>query len=93
MIAFPRQIALHAVDEHARQWFTYLDALGYPPALAKACSDPFFYQLKLRTGETIDFESAEPINSEWVHIHDDHPRGMDVRVADIVFVIDAPNGS
>lgn len=93
MITFPRQIALQSADEQIRQWHAYLTALGYPPALAKACSDPFFYQLKLRTGDVIDFECAEPINSEWVHIDDYHPRGMDVRLADIVYVIDAPDGS
>lgn len=76
-------------------------------ALAKACYDPFDYALKLRTGEVIRFESARLISPEWIHIEvmpiDDQPnqnrlpypaiRGMDIRIADIVWVMDAPIGS
>lgn len=76
-------------------------------ALTKACYDPFDYALKLRTGEVIAFTEAKVINSEWIHIEvqprDNQPfhnrlpfpaiRGMDIRLADIVWVMDAPSGS
>ncbi len=76
------------------------------PALVKACFDTFDYALKLRTGQVIRFGSARIINTEWVHIDleglDQKPgfslefpadRGVDVRIADIVWVMDAPEGS
>jgi hypothetical protein len=86
-----------------RRW----DAIqrSYPPALQKACVDPFDYALKLRTGEIWTFESAKAVSREWVCIVDFHEnsggqkppfpfvRGVDVRVADIVWVADAPRGS
>lgn len=73
-------------------------------ALAKACIDPFNYALRLRTGEVICFEYAKLINSEWVHLvikrMEDQPkldriaypaaRGVDVRLSDIVWVMDSP---
>jgi hypothetical protein len=77
-------------------------------ALAKACSDPFDYALKLRTGEVIRFVEARIISSGWIHLDvmppDDcqpvgsnlpYPadRGVDVRIADIVWAMDAPEGS
>jgi hypothetical protein len=77
-------------------------------ALAKACMDnPFDYALKLRTGEVIEFSGAAILNNEWVHLSVkpmcEQPktnrlaypaeRGMDVRLADIVWVMDAPHGS
>jgi hypothetical protein len=77
-------------------------------ALAKACVDnPFNYALKLRTGEVIAFCGAEIISPGWVRLEvfpmecqpDGHAlpypadRGVDVRVADIVWVMDAPEGS
>lgn len=82
-------------------------ALGYPPSLAKACvDDPWQYALKLRTGDIIEFSGANPINAEWVclgiepspyepkgNLPYPAPRGIDVRVADIVWVMDAPYGS
>jgi len=77
-------------------------------ALTKACMDtPFDYALRLRTGEVIAFQAAEVINSEWIHLTlkemEDQPeenqiaypadRGVDVRLSDIVWVMDAPEGS
>lgn len=77
-------------------------------ALSKACmDDPFDYALKLRTGEVIAFSGASVLNAEWVHLSVKHrseqpdenglpypaERGMDVRLSDIVWVMDAPNGS
>jgi hypothetical protein len=77
-------------------------------ALLKACHDsPFDYALKLRTGEVIRFCGATIINAEWIHLEvyamDEQPernclpfpadRGIDVRIGDIVWVMDAPEGS
>lgn len=76
-------------------------------ALAKACQDTFDYAMKLRTGEVIRFYCAEILNDEWVTLDlypiDEQPdsnriaypakRGMDVRISDIVWVMDAPEGS
>lgn len=76
--------------------------------MLKACHDsPFDYALKLRTGEVIRFCGATIINAEWIHLEvyamDEQPernclpfpadRGIDVRIADIVWVMDAPEGS
>ena len=77
------------------------------PSLAKACEDPFDYALRLRTGEVIRFSSAVFLNDEWVYLNlmpmSQQPeenritykadRGVDVRISDIVWVMDAPNGS
>jgi hypothetical protein len=95
--------------------------LGWPPALVKACADPFTYACQLRTGLIVHFESAIPSrHADWVHLRGSHlssngpvveppvfmrntefmhgrpmsfDRGLDVRVADIVWVADAPWGS
>jgi hypothetical protein len=72
--------------------------------LAKACVDPFDYALKLRTGEVIRFIRAEYLRPGWIWIDflspDEQPpghgipfdteRGMDVRIDEIVWVMDAP---
>lgn len=78
-----------------------------PPALRKALCDPFDYALQLRTGETFRFHECA-IHGEWLHLswgtgwitdQRDNPtaypfeRGLDVRIADIVWIADAPNGS
>jgi hypothetical protein len=85
-----------------------LSIAGLPPALAKSCQDnPFDYALKLRTGEVITFSGASLLNLDWIHLTvkpmDEQPsvnriafpaeRGMDVRLSDIVWVMDAPEGS
>jgi hypothetical protein len=77
-------------------------------ALAKACTDcSFDYAVRLRTGDIIRFVGAEIINSEWIHLDLGNclnqptsnrlaypaERGIDVRIADIVWVMDAPEGS
>lgn len=84
-----------------------LEGLGYPPSLAKACCDPFDYALQLRDGTILHFTSAYA-HGAWVNIQfggfTDHipppemggfsfERGVDVRVSDIVWCADAPNGS
>jgi hypothetical protein len=67
----------------------------YPPALRKACCDPFTYALELSSGQCFRFASAEIISPEWVHIVGGGAdqlgflRGVDVRVADIIWVADA----
>jgi hypothetical protein len=43
-------------------------AYGYPPALQKACVDPFDYAMMLRSGLVIYFELAEPVSAEWVSL-------------------------
>ena len=76
-------------------------------ALAKACVDHFDYALKLRTGEVIRFSEAEIIRPGWIHLEGCAPdaqphkdrlpfkadRGIDVRIDEIVWVMDAPEGS
>jgi len=70
-------------------------------ALVKACADPFDYALKLNTGEVIRFESAEFLDADWIRISDikssdipyPAPRGLEVRISSIVWVMDAPEGS
>ena len=77
-----------------------------PDALLKAAVDPFDYAMQLRTGDVIRFEHVE-IRGAWVHLQGvkewDHAaveypvytfeRGLDIRIADIVWVCDAPCGS
>lgn len=77
-----------------------------PASLIKACYDYFDYALSLRTGETIRFSEAK-ICGKWVHLtinadldsNDSNgsgfslDRGLDVRLSDIVWCADAPNGS
>jgi hypothetical protein len=43
-------------------------AIGYPPALAKACVDPFQYVMILKNETQIVFESAEIVDANWVHL-------------------------
>jgi len=76
-------------------------------ALAKACWDQHTYALKLKTGEVIKFNLAKIINKEWVWLEvadmDEQPknnriaypakRGMDVRLSEIVWVMDSPEKS
>jgi hypothetical protein len=78
----------------------------FPDSLLKACGDPFTYAMRLRTGEVIVFSEAR-IDGEFCHISGngeaeaewrneipfEHPRGIDVRISDIVWCCDAPNGS
>lgn len=76
-------------------------------ALAKACCDHFDYACRLRTGEVIRFSDCAIISKEWLNLtiseFADQPlqnklafpaeRGIDVRISDIVWVMDAPEGS
>jgi len=73
-----------------------------PPALRKACSDYFDYALKLRDGTVVCFSQAY-IQGEFATLTDcstnpssyalenpmvPFPRGLDVRIADIVWCAD-----
>lgn len=76
----------------------------YPPSLLKAMVDPFDYILCTRRSGTIRFESASA-HGDWVHLtlggwregmmvlSHPFPRGLDIRLDEIVWCADAPNGS
>src|SRR5262245_10308227 len=79
------------------------------PALAKACFDPYRYLVVLRDGQRIVFSEAEySIGSQWITLLpcDEKfeelpaclgpyscPRGIDVKIADILFAVNAPHGT
>ena len=73
----------------------------YPVFLLMAVADGLHCSLQLRTGVVIRFSSAL-IRGEFVYLSTGHiqgpksqafPRGIDVRVADIVYCAFAPEGS
>lgn len=75
----------------------------YGDVLVKALIDPFMYAAGLRSGVTVEFTQACRVG-DWIflerHGHEDTPvggflcpRGVQVRLADIVWVADAPAGS
>ena len=86
----------------------YLLKVGYPPSLAKACTDDcFYYAMCLKNGVIIEFEGAVE-NGEWIHIPGEKirgcssanianglcfERGIDIRVSEILWCADAPRGS
>jgi hypothetical protein len=78
-----------------------------PPALVKAVGDRFQYACRLRTGDIVRFTGAE-IRGAYATLELDtqlwpgdparevpypFPRGLDVRIEDIVWCGDAPEGS
>jgi hypothetical protein len=78
------------------------DAQPLETVLSKSGHDPFSYALRLRTGEVFTFASSSQVGKEWLHLHDVkvyHPtdvdlisdRGIDVRLSDIVWMIDDPS--
>jgi hypothetical protein len=83
------------------------EKMGLPPALIKAHWDnPFDYALKLRSGEIIRFSGCVIHQSGWVTLQFEETygeqikelpfsfdRGMEIRISDIVWCADAPNGS
>jgi hypothetical protein len=104
--ANPDDFAPDAGEYTGQQLEKILTSLIGSEALAKACVDPFDYALKLRTGEVIRFERARMLDPRWIHLslgdwEQDAvkilpykaDRGVDIRVADIVWVMDAPEGS
>ena len=78
----------------------------YPPSLLKAAIDPFSYGVLLRDGTYFEFQEAQ-IHGDFVHLTSQtaafaadetnarwhFPRGVDIRVSDIVLCADAPYGS
>jgi len=48
----------------------------YPPALRKACEDPFDYALATKSGDLFYFEEADVVDENWVHLRGIR-RGMD----------------
>lgn len=67
----------------------FIELVG-SPFLAKACMEYGQYAIKLRTGDIIHFNSATPIAPGWLRLKT--LNGIDVRIADIVWVADAPEG-
>ena len=71
---------------------------GWPRHLVRAVFDNHTFRVKLRTGETYDFDYAEAgVSLTWVRLFGcsgeglkEHwtERGVDVRVADIVWIAD-----
>lgn len=98
--------ALEADDKDLFLEAKLVDSWGYPPALAKACCDLFDYACRLRTGEVLRFDYAHAVTPKIVNLsHPDNdfsgclgrimlpcPRGIDVRVEDIVWIADAAGG-
>lgn len=73
--------------------------------LAKSILDAFDYRIKLKTGDVIRYEQANIIGEDWIHLVNAYietettssiagklPRGIDVRISEIVFAVDAPFG-
>ncbi len=75
--------------------------LSLPPSLVKATHDPFDYALALRDGTEILFSEAlimgQFVRLTLLHAERlfDHimERGVDVRISDIMWCADAPDGS
>lgn len=101
----PEAVFLREDAEKKTKW---LESLLGSEALAKACNDDNFdYALKLRTGEVVRFVGARVLSSGWVRVYlDEHKRwdtanpfpfkadrGVDIRISEIVWVMDAPDGS
>jgi hypothetical protein len=83
-----------------------LAALGWPPALVKASLDPWDYLAVLKSGHCVRFTHARDLGGGWLSLEglDDRgftdgqpfgypcPRGLQVRLAEVVAVADAPGG-
>lgn len=95
-------------EQESEREIKILESILGSEALAKACTDKSFdYALRLRTGEVVRFVGATLLNREWINIElppdgqwdtpnpfpFDADRGIDIRISDIVWVMDAPNGS
>src|SRR5262245_56753945 len=80
----------------------------FGPMLSKAFSDPFNYAMGLTNGRIIRFEQAKYCGYEWVlltgittfdfdppdtYIGFLCPRGVQIRLKEIIWVADAPEGS
>ena len=90
-----------AFAEHEAELDRYRALVG-SPVLVKSIMDHFSYALKLRTGEIIRFAEAEYCGGDWIHLVEacfqvpiseksqDFPRGIDIRISDIVWAQDDP---
>ena len=98
-----------SIDDLKAAVATAAKARSYPPSLLKATDDTFDYALKLTTGEIIRFSQATlhgdyvtllpaggwngPGFDPPFQGHLTCPRGVDVRLDQIVWCADAPEGS
>ena len=96
------------IDRETAKAMRTLRGAGIPKdgALAKSCEDqPFDYMLRLRTGETLRYAGATRLGNGWVHLDlkcfygqvpgqlpSKGERGIDIKLDDIVWVMDAPEG-
>ena len=101
------QVVTKQIKNQADLEISLLTGYSWPESLVKSISDPFDYELRLSTGERIRFESCAPnSNREWVSIYgikemngkplessQRFQRGIDLRVKEIVWCVDAPHGS
>jgi hypothetical protein len=83
--------------------------MKYPPAILKAMGDPFIYAIGLRDGTVLFIECVTEIHGDWITVRlseetSEHvermrrtfppcPRGLNIRLSDIVWAADAPYGS
>lgn len=84
------------IDEKMIEW-------EWPEFLNKAACDHFDYAIGLSDGSVWRVRFIRPINKDWVHIDGcafidggkpfEFARGVQVRVANIVWIADAPEGS
>lgn len=73
----------------------------WPEALIKATTDEFNYAMSLRNGDLIQFRSAEFLNPSTVKViiprkniyNFELPRGLEIKLDQIVWVSDAPTGA
>ena len=76
---------------------------AWPPRLIRSMDDTWYFALRLRSGELVHFQTAHLLSREWARLDgaeiegaspDLTPaawpeRGLDVRVSDIVWIIEA----
>jgi len=84
--------------------FCYECTNKYPPALRKALIDSFFYAACIQGLGIVEFETVH-INGDWItfiphnremgfeNLPYPFPRSLDVPLANILWIADAPNGS
>lgn len=90
------------------RWWDHGQWRGFSSHMQKACEDHFEYALGLRDGTVFYFREAERDGRDWLHLspvtsHNvpsvdgerqfTFERGLQVRIADIAWISDAPFGS
>lgn len=101
--------ALPPTDSVEDPMITAMREYGWPPALAKASCDPFFYAAFVEDLGVVIFTDAEHVSPGWVRLMPAEPdhydssdierlpfafdRGVEVRLSSIKWVADAPWGS